>query len=53
MCNKIIVNLFTKEVFFFLLISIADMAVKMSNFDNFDIDQINVFKICSEIVLCR
>ena len=38
MCNHIIVNILTKNIFFMLLY-ITDMAIWMSNFDNFDIDQ--------------
>ena len=37
MCDNIMVNPFTKNNFLFL-INIADMAIQMSNFDNFDID---------------
>ena len=40
MCNNIMVDIFTKNVFLMLLYT-ADMAIWMLNFDNFDIDQIS------------
>ena len=44
------VFVFAKQ-FFTIMIFVADMAILMSNFDNFDNDQI-FKKTCSEIVLC-
>ena len=35
------VNLFPKKYFSFFLNNVADMANRMSNFDNFDIDRIS------------
>ena len=40
MINSIMVFIFTKKHISFL-INIADMAIQMSNFDNFDIDQMS------------
>ena len=40
MINSIMVFIFTKKYFSFF-IDIADMAIQMSNFDNFDIDQMS------------
>ena len=39
MCNNIMVNIFTKKNICLMLLYIAYMAIWMSNFDNFDIDQ--------------
>ena len=39
MCNNIMVNIFTKKNIFLILFYIAGIAIWMSNFDNFDIDQ--------------
>ena len=40
MINSIMVFIFTKKYIFFL-INVADMAIQMSNFDNFDTDQMS------------
>ena len=40
MCINIMVFLFTKNIFH-ILIYIADMAIQMSNIDNFDSDQMS------------
>ena len=40
MWNNITVFLFTKKYFFVILIYIADIGIRMSNIDNFDIDQL-------------